>query len=115
MNLPPRSDLTEAKYAEILVQLGRLGVRLSDIEESFVRGSGHGGQKINKTNNAVRLIHVPTGTQVKYQKFRERSMNRILALRELLWKMDPDSPARKRMDRIRKQKDRRSRRSNGGD
>jgi peptide chain release factor len=111
MNLPPKSDLTDAKYLEILILLRRLGVNLADIDESFVRGSGHGGQKINKTNNAVQLVHHPTGTQVKYQQFRERSMNRILALRELLWKLDPDSPRSHEIEKRRKQKSRRERRN----
>ena len=111
MNLPEKAALTDAKYQEILSLIRKLNVDLADIDEKFVHGSGHGGQKINKTSSAVQLKHVPTGTMVKFQQFRQRSMNRIMALRELLRKLDPDSPARKRVDRIRKQKDRRNRRS----
>lgn len=111
MNLPPKSNLTDSKYAEILGLIRKLGVNLADIDEKFVRGSGHGGQKINKTNNAVQLRHVPTGIMVKYQEFRERSMNRILALRELLKKLDPESDIQTENDRIRRQKGRRQRRA----
>ncbi|EMR61664.1 putative peptidyl-trna hydrolase domain protein [Eutypa lata UCREL1] len=55
----------------------------SEIEESFLKGSGPGGQKINKTNSAVQLKHVPTGIVVKCQATRSRSQNRTIA-RELL-------------------------------
>src|SRR5262245_1275880 len=44
-----------------------LGVRQEDIEESFVRSGGHGGQNVNKTSTCVMLVHRPTGTQVKCQ------------------------------------------------
>ena len=111
MNLPEKSALTDAKYQEILDLIRKLNVDLADIDEKFVHGSGHGGQKINKTSIAVQLRHVPTGIVVKYQQFRERSMNRILALRELLRKLDPDSKAMAENDRVRKQKMRRKRRS----
>jgi len=111
MNLPPQSNLTDKKYAEIVSLLAELKINLSDIEEKFVRGGGNGGQKINKTSNTVQLKHLPTGTMVKYQKHRERSMNRILALRDLLEKMNPDSKSSKEAEKIKKQKSRRKRRS----
>ncbi|KAF4971555.1 hypothetical protein FSARC_1651 [Fusarium sarcochroum] len=55
----------------------------SEIEESYVKGSGPGGQKINKTNSAVQLKHTPTGIVVKSQATRSRDQNRKHA-RELL-------------------------------
>lgn len=110
MNLPPKSNLTDAKYQSILNLIETLEVDLNDIEEKFVRGGGKGGQKINKTANAVQLKHLPTGITVKYQKYRERSMNRILALRELLEKLNPESKADERAEKVRRQKDRRKRR-----
>lgn len=111
MNLPPQSNLTDAKYAEIRRLLSELQIDLEDIDEKFVRGGGSGGQKINKTSNTVQLKHVPTGVMVKYQKHRERSMNRILGLRELLEKLNPDSKAKQEVEKIRKQKKRRRKRS----
>jgi len=111
MNLPPASNLTDAKYQEILQLIAKLKVNLADIDEKFVRAGGRGGQKINKTSSAVQLKHFPTGTLVKFQKFRERSMNRILALRELLRKMDPESEILSGNDRVRRQKSRRQRRA----
>ena len=109
MNLPPQSELTDAKYQEILELIRKLGVKLAEIEEKSIRGSGKGGQKINKTNNAVQLKHMPTGIMVKYQEFRDRPMNRILALRELLRKLGPDYRDQV-AEKIRRQKKRRARR-----
>ncbi len=107
MNLPPQSQLTDKKYQQILNLIDELEVNLDDIEEKFIRGGGRGGQKINKSANAVQLRHLPTGTNVKYQKHRARAMNRILALRELLEKLNPDSKKSKEIKKIRKQKKRR--------
>ncbi|MBU1017445.1 peptide chain release factor-like protein [Patescibacteria group bacterium] len=111
MNLPPQSQLTDKKYNEILQLIDDLKVDLSDIEEKFIHGGGRGGQKINKASNTVQLHHLPTGTIIKYQKHRERAMNRILALRELLDKLNPDSKKAKEIEKIRKQKKRRKRRT----
>ncbi|OAQ64513.1 peptidyl-tRNA hydrolase domain-containing protein [Pochonia chlamydosporia 170] len=60
----------------------------SEIEESFLKGSGPGGQKINKTNSAVQLKHVPTGIVIKSQATRSRSQNRKLARELLAQKLD---------------------------
>ncbi|KAI8951298.1 RF-1 domain-containing protein [Xylaria longipes] len=59
-----------------------------EIEESFLKGSGPGGQKINKTNSAVQLKHLPTGLVVKCQETRSRSQNRTIARRLLADKLD---------------------------
>jgi len=112
MNLPPKSHLTDKKYTEILGLLTELGVNLADIEEKFVKGGGSGGQKVNKAVNAVQLKHLPTGTMVKYHQNRERSMNRIMALRALLEKLNPNSKSILVAEKKRKQKKRRARRNN---
>ena len=109
MKLPPKSNLTDKKYQEILKLIDDLGIGLNDIEEKFIHGGGRGGQKINKSANTVQLRHLPTGTIVKYQKHRERAMNRILALRELLEKLNPDSKKADNIKKTRKQKKRRKR------
>ena len=111
MHLPPQSQLTDAKYNEIIRMLSDLHVDLNDIEEKFVHGGGHGGQKINKSTNTVQLKHLPTGIIVKYQHYRQRAMNRILALRELLEKLNPDSKKQANIAKTRRQKSRRRRRS----
>ncbi|TCD65632.1 hypothetical protein EIP91_002437 [Steccherinum ochraceum] len=59
-----------------------------DLEESFVRGSGPGGQSINKTENNVQLLHKPTGIRVACQETRSLAQNRKLARRRLLEKLD---------------------------
>lgn len=111
MNLPPQSQLTDKKYKEIISLIEKLNVDLNDIEEKFIHGGGRGGQKINKSSNTIQLKHLPTGILVKYQKHRERAMNRILALRELLDKINPDSKKLREIEKIRKQKNRRKRKN----
>ncbi|KAI1738476.1 RF-1 domain-containing protein [Xylaria scruposa] len=59
-----------------------------DIEESFLKGSGPGGQKINKTNSAVQLKHIPTGLVIKCQATRSRTQNRNIARQLLADKLD---------------------------
>lgn len=71
------------KRDELRLRMQRLGVRENDMQETFVRGSGKGGQKVNKTNNAVCLVHVPSGIVVKCHREREREINRFLARRAL--------------------------------
>ena len=65
-----------------------LGIFEKDIDEKFVRSSGHGGQNVNKTSTCVYLKHVPTGIEVKCMKDRSQSINRFLARRELVKKIE---------------------------
>ncbi|KAK2004527.1 RF-1 domain-containing protein [Colletotrichum falcatum] len=60
----------------------------SEIEESYLKGSGPGGQKINKTSSAVQLKHIPTGVVVKSQATRSRTQNRKIAREILAQKLD---------------------------
>jgi peptide chain release factor len=73
---------------DIQSRLERLGVTASDIEERFVRGSGPGGQKINKTSSTVWLRHRPTGTEVRCQAQRSQAANREWAWREMCAKLE---------------------------
>jgi protein subunit release factor B len=87
----------------------------ADIEETFVRGSGSGGQKINKTSSCVQLKHLPTGTIVRCQETRSREANRwlareMLAERLLEARESELSERRQAAEKIRRQKRRRSRR-----
>ncbi|KAJ3270099.1 hypothetical protein HDV01_000540 [Terramyces sp. JEL0728] len=59
-----------------------------DLEESFVKGSGPGGQKINKNKSCVQLKHIPTGIAVETQRFRELVNNRKEARKLLALKLD---------------------------
>ncbi len=87
-----------------------------DIAEYFVRGSGKGGQKINKTSSTVLLRHLPTGIEVRCQKHREQSKNRLSAYKLLILKIEErirgrESARAKEIFKLRKQKKRRSRKA----
>ncbi len=65
-------------------RMRKLGIREADLEESFARSSGPGGQNVNKVATAVTLRHSPTGTSVTVQDSRSQAVNRKLALERLL-------------------------------
>ena len=73
----------------------KLGIREDDLEESFIRGTGAGGQKINKTSSTVVLVHVPTGIEVRCQRERSQSLNRLVARAELCDKLEAKLAAAK--------------------
>ena len=94
----------------------KLEIEAEQIEESFIHGSGAGGQKINKTANCVRLNYLPLDIEIKCQKHRERSKNRISAYKLLIDKIEhkilgDESKIAKKIFKIRKQKQRRSRKA----
>lgn len=66
----------------------KLGIREEDLEETFIRGTGAGGQKINKTSSTVVLTHIPTGLEVRCQRERSQSLNRLVAREELCAKLE---------------------------
>lgn len=87
-----------------------------ELTEKFIRGSGAGGQKINKTSSCVFLKHEPSGVAIKCQMDRSREMNRFLARRELVEQLEGIRDGRKSakkqaVEKMRRQKRRRSRRS----
>ena len=74
---------------EALAQrMRKLGIHEDDLEETFVRGTGAGGQKINKTSSTVVLVHVPTGLEVRCQRERSQAQNRLIARQELCDKLE---------------------------
>src|SRR5450756_1808510 len=104
------------KETQLTQRMAALGVREADIEESFVRSGGHGGQNVNKTSTCVMLLHRPTGLQVKCQATRQQGLNRFLARRLLLDKVEAlkrgyVAAKRDATEKIRHQKRRRSRRA----
>lgn len=93
-----------------------LGLRSEDVEEAFVRGSGKGGQKMNKTSSTVQLKHLPTGIEVRVQLHREQSRNRLSAWKLLVAKLEErvkgrQSARSQAVFKLRKQKQRRSRKA----
>ena len=78
-----QNPISAEKLTDLDQRMAALGINEGNLVEKFVRGSGAGGQKINKTSNCVFLKHLPSGVCVKVQVDRSREMNRFLARREL--------------------------------
>ena len=109
-NLP----VSEEKNRALARRMTELGIAEADLEESFIKGSGSGGQKINKTSSAVQILHVPSGMEVKCQRDRSQAMNRYFARRELCDRIEErekgiKSAKQQEREKIRRQKRRRSR------
>ncbi|MBI2513814.1 MAG: peptide chain release factor-like protein [Opitutae bacterium] len=81
------AEFPEILEAPLRAKFVSLGVRADDVEERFVRGAGAGGQKINKTSSTVWLRHRPTGVEVRCQRERSQTTNRLLAWQELAEKL----------------------------
>lgn len=94
-------------------RMAALGVKEADLEESFVRSGGHGGQNVNKVSTCVMLRHRPSGVQVKCQECRQQGLNRIAARRMLLDKIEAQhrekaAAERAQIEKLRRQKRKRS-------
>ena len=108
--------ISEKKKRELSERMRECSLNEEDIKESFVRSSGPGGQKTNKTATCVSLKHIPTGLVVKSQTARTQALNRYYARKRMCELIEEKllgdkSPAALKAEKIRKQKKRRKRRS----
>ena len=107
--------VSEEKNQWLKEKMENLGIREEDIEEKFIRSSGSGGQKVNKTSTCVYLKHIPTGIEVKCMRERSQSLNRFLARRELVEKISKMSGRGTsddvKIEKIRRQKAKRKKRA----
>ena len=113
---PALLGAVEARERALEARLQALQIHAEDLEETFVRSSGPGGQHVNKTSTCVRLLHRPTGLSVKVQRSRSQGLNRFLARRLLADRVEQQlggatSTHAQQRDKIRRQKQRRARRT----
>lgn len=104
------------KENALLRKMKELGVSENDLDEKFIRSGGPGGQNVNKVATCVQLKHIPTGITVKIQDDRSQGVNRFLARRSLVSKIQEhmsDKPTKEQLKilKIQKQKKRRKRRT----
>ena len=108
--------VSEKKIKQLQEKMVKLGLREADFTESFVRSGGAGGQNVNKVSSCVWLKHLPTGLEVKCQQERSQALNRYLAKRLLVEKIEARvlgaaSEKRQHIEKIRRQKRKRSKRA----
>jgi protein subunit release factor B len=111
----PSFAVSEEKNKWLREIMETLRIREQDIEEKFVRSSGHGGQNVNKTATCVYIKHIPSGTEVKCMETRSQSINRFLARRELVKRLgnlsEQMTPEEVKREKTRKQKAKRKKRA----
>lgn len=107
--------VSEEKNRWLREKMEELGIFEKDIEEKFIRSSGHGGQNVNKTSTCVYLKHIPTGIEIKCMKDRNQSINRFIARRELIKRIERMKGYKSihdiRIEKIKKQKRKRYKRA----
>jgi protein subunit release factor B len=112
----PTANITPARRKALEQRMSRMGIREGDLEEKFVRASGPGGQKVNKSSSCVQLRHIPTGLMVRCQRERSQALNRYIARCRLLDRIEKErngfvAAEMARINRIRRQKRKRSKRA----
>ncbi|MBT6339593.1 MAG: peptide chain release factor-like protein [Desulfobacula sp.] len=104
------------KLLDLEKRMNKLCIKKEDIEEKFIKASGRGGQKVNKTSSAVFLRHQKTNLTVKCGKSRSQTLNRFYALRTLIEKIEEavmgiTEEKLNKVEKIKKQKQRRRRKT----
>lgn len=104
------------KEHALLEKMAALDIKEEDLEESFVRSGGKGGQHVNKTSTCVQLKHGPSGLEVKCQKERSQALNRYHARALLVKKIETlikgkESEEVRKIEKLRRQKRKRSKRA----
>jgi len=108
--------VSEKKRKALEEKIRSLGLKEADFEENFIRSSGAGGQNVNKVSTCVWLKHRPTNLEVKCQRERSQALNRFLAKRLLVEKIEElwrgrESCRRREIEKVRRQKRKRSKRA----
>lgn len=108
--------VSQDKMAALRARMRDLGIHEDDLDESFVTSQGKGGQNVNKVATCVVLLHRPSGLRIKCQQERSQGLNRYLARKQLVdrieaAKLGAQSERQQEIERIRRQKRRRSRRA----
>jgi peptide chain release factor len=112
----PLFPVNPEKASALEARMARLAIREIDLDESFILSSGPGGQNVNKVSTCVRLLHRPSGLQVKMQRERSQAINRYLARVRLCEIIEARvlgrmSEEEQRREKIRRTKRRRSKRA----
>ena len=112
----PDFAISDSKQKQLYAKFEKYNVKESDLEEKFIRSPGKGGQNVNKTSTAVYLKHKPSGIEVKCSRERTQGINRFLARRLLIDKIEQKelgalSQKQKAIEKIRRQKRKRSKRA----
>ena len=110
-----RFGVSEGKAEDLRQRMEALNIHERDIKEKFIRSSGRGGQKVNKTSTCVYLKHLPTGIEVKWMTERSQALNRFFARRELVSRMERLSgqltPEKEKVRKARRQKAKKEKRA----
>ncbi len=108
--------VSDRKKNSLAKKMETLGVKESDLQEKFIRAKGKGGQNVNKVSTCVYIKHKPTGMEVKCSRERKQGLNRYIARRNLLVKIEKYyygeiETEKNRIEKIRRQKRKRSKRA----